>query len=65
MTDAQILEIVETILPQGRTYSPEVWLDFAHKITAAQREDDAKVCERLTHSNQDHCAAALREGVEK
>ena len=46
MTDAQIFEIIETILPQGRTYSPEVWLDFAHKIAAGVLREAA---ERLGH----------------
>lgn len=52
MTDKQILEIVETILPRGRTYSPEVWLDFAHKIAAAQREEDRSENEALRQDKE-------------
>ena len=63
MTDDQILEIVETILPQGRTYSPEVWLDFAHKIAAGVlREASVNINYPMSAMELRHMADELEAG---
>lgn len=49
--DELALKCVEDLLPRGRTYSPEVWVDFAHRLVAelAKQEPVAWLNKKLPH----------------